>query len=89
MEVSPTEPAARDYFLHVLRTTGKTPVVPIVELMETEDNLGVLIVDGEQTYEVNFATIGRLTGHLRVVDSAGEIIVDKDLAFDLSGAGQE
>ena len=88
IEVSPAEPAARDYFLHVLRTAGTTPVAPIVELLRTEDNLGVRIMDEGQTYEAHFAITGRLTGHLRIVDSAGEIVVAQELAVDPLRANQ-
>jgi heparin/heparan-sulfate lyase len=87
VEVSPAEPATRDYFLHVLRTAGATPVVPATELLPDADRLGVRIVDQGQTYEVHFATTGRLTGHLRIVDGAGKTVADQDLAVDLPKDG--
>lgn len=89
VEVSPAEPVTRDYFLHVLRTAGTTPVVPATELLQDEERLGVRIMDEGQAYEVYFSTIGRLTGHLRIADSAGKIIVAKNLAVDLSGSVQK
>ncbi|MBC8232481.1 hypothetical protein H8E77_23275 [bacterium] len=46
-------------------------------------------MDEGQAYEVYFSTIGRLTGHLRIADSAGKIIVAKNLAVDLSGSVQK
>ncbi|MFQ6040656.1 MAG: heparinase II/III family protein [Candidatus Poribacteria bacterium] len=83
VEVSPSQPAKRDYFLHVLRTSGTTPIVPSTELLRTENSLGVRIVDEGQIYEINFAITDRLTGHLRILDSGGKIILARDLAVDL------
>ncbi len=82
VEVSPAEPATRDYFLHVLRTAGTTPVAPTVEPLQIEGGLGVRVVDREQTYEVRFSTTGRLTGHLRIVDGEGKVVVDGPLAVE-------
>ena len=89
VEVSPTEPAARDYFLHVLRTANTMPVFPHVEPLQDDDRLGVRIMDTEKTYEVLFTTSGRLTGQLRILNNAGEIIVEQNLAVSPSNPVQK
>ncbi len=79
VEVSPAEPATRDYFLHVLRTAGESPVAPTVEPLQVDDGLGVRILDGGQRYEVRFSTTGPLTAHLRIADADGKMVVNRDL----------
>jgi len=82
VEVSPAEFAKRDYFLHVLRTAGTTPVTPHAEPLQGDDRLGVRIIDDGKTYEVRFAITGSLVGHLRIVDNAGRIIIEQELSAD-------
>ena len=80
VEISPEINGQRDYFLHVLRTAESSPVTPVVELLQSEDSLGVRIKDNGYTYEVHFTRNGELKSRIYITDSSGNTIVNDQIA---------
>jgi hypothetical protein len=79
VEVYPTQPATRDYFLHVMRVLPKADDEPgEVAGKETPDRAEATVTLRGKTYTIAFAKTGAVGGHIRIADSAGKVLADSD-----------
>ena len=80
LEVEPTSPAARDYFLHLLCITDEgTREMPPAERLEEGNRVGARITLGGREVMVLFNKTGPLGGHL-TISEGGKTLHDADLA---------
>ncbi len=74
IEVSSTEQAERQYFLHALiADDADAPMEQSVELIQAEGQLGAVIRSSDGAAKVLFTAEGDLTGTLELTDAAGSI----------------
>ena len=71
VEVSPAQPAARDYFVHVLYTHPPDDPAGGASATMGDDALQVRVADQGHVYEVRFNATGPLHGSLAITDAAG------------------
>ncbi|HUT33702.1 MAG TPA: heparinase II/III family protein [Planctomycetota bacterium] len=82
IEVLPAKPAARDYFLHVLRVQAddKDEAGEVALAGDTADRAEAKVVLGGRTYLIAFNKTGQVGGHIRITDAAGKVLADRDFA---------
>ena len=82
VEVYPTQPATRDYFLHVLRVLSNPGDEEGTVTLErnTDDLAEAKIVLAGNTYLLSFPKKGPMGGHIRITDAAGKVLADTDFA---------
>lgn len=84
IEVYPAKPAARDYFLHVLRIQGTKDDEPgSVRLNDAADQAETTIVLGGRIYRVAFAKTGAVGGRMRITDTEGKVLADRAFATQI------
>jgi len=81
LEISPSRPATRDYFAHVLfATSADDATYPDVRVSADEAQMTTTIKHQEKTYVVTFSKEGPLTGRVRITGPGGEVLTDGELA---------
>ena len=81
IEVYPAKPAVRDYFLNVIRVQPTdTAPTGAVHLDDSPDRAEARVVLRGKTYSIAFAKKGDVGGHIRITDTAGKILADRDFA---------
>ena len=79
LEVSPSQPAAEDFFLHVLQVGGDDIAAPdAVTLIRETDLLGVRVRAEGREYTAMFSTRGEARGRLRIVEK-GRVVEEKEV----------
>ncbi len=80
VEISPREPAKRDYFLHVLcaPATGVTQR-PEARVQESDGKVTVTVTWTGGTVTCTFPKTGELVGHVAISNADGAVLVDDDL----------
>jgi hypothetical protein len=74
VEVSPSQPATEDIFLHVLETDGDEIASPdAVSLTRESGHVGVLIRAQGREYQVTFSTSAP-SAHLRIAEHGGTVL---------------
>ena len=90
LEVSPTQPALRDYFLHVLyATSSEDKTVPVTTMTQDANRVTATVAQGGKTWTVTFNKTGPLVGSLRITDQAGNVLVDRALAREVVLTNQQ
>ncbi len=78
VEVTPSEPRREDVFLHVIQVGDRSlQAMGTIELVETDNDVGLRLATGSQTWEVTFNTSGDPGGHIR--RTGGRIALARDL----------
>ncbi len=82
IEVHPAKPAARDYFLHVLRVQGDEgdEKGEVTLARETDAVAEAKVVLAGRTYLIAFNKTGEVGGHIRITDAAGKALAESDFA---------
>ncbi len=82
IEVTPAKPAARDYFLHVMRVLRSDDDEPgqVTLTRDADDRAEAQIVLAGRTYTLTFNKTGEVGGHIRITDAAGKVLADRDFA---------
>jgi len=85
IEVYPAAPATRDYFFHVMRVQTDDTAEPgtVALARDDKDSAEAKITVEGHTYFITFAKTGPIGGHIRIVDSAGKVVADKDFAKEI------
>jgi len=80
VEVSPTQPAGRDYFVHVLCTPAKGVAErPRTTLTQDEKEVVVTVTWAGRTTTVRLRKTGKLEGKLLITDADGKELLKDDL----------
>jgi len=79
IEVYPDKPATRDYFLNVIRVqpTDDAPAGD-VHMDDSPDRAEARVVLRGKTYSITFAKKGPVGGHIRITDTAGKVLANRD-----------
>ncbi len=81
IEVYPAKPAARDYFLNVIRVlTTEGAEEGSVRLNDAADRAETTIVLGGRIYAIAFNKKGDVGGSIRITDTEGKVLADAPLA---------
>jgi hypothetical protein len=82
IEVYPTKPATRDYFLHVIRMQSNQAEEPgaVALSRDDKDRAEANVVLGGRVYLISFAKTGDTGGHIRITDKAGKVLADRPFA---------
>ncbi|MFQ6132385.1 MAG: heparinase II/III family protein [Armatimonadota bacterium] len=82
IEVSPSRPQTRDYFLQVLLATDATSQEwPNARLTQEEGEIGAALTLDDTAVEVRFTTEGPLTGQVTIRDrGTGQVVVEESLS---------
>jgi len=82
IEVTPAKPAARDYFLHVIRMQADQGDEPgaVALVSDGNDKAEAKVVLEGLTYALTFAKTGEVGGHIRITDTSGKVLADRDFA---------
>lgn len=82
IEVLPTKPATRDYFLNVMRVQAAEGDEPgqVSLVRDTPELAEAQVILAGKTYLVSFNKTGEVGGHLRITDAAGKVLSDRALA---------
>ena len=76
IEISPREPAKRDYFLHVLSAPAKGVTErPQATVTQTDGSVTATVTWAGKTVVVRFPKTGELVGHLTITDRQGKVLV--------------
>ena len=89
LEVSPSAPATRDYFLHVLHAASSTtPTHPTARVSERGKSVTVTVALDGKTAAVTFSKEDPLTGSVRITDRRGNVLAERKLATRIDLAAQ-
>jgi heparin/heparan-sulfate lyase len=78
VEVTPGQPRTEDVFLHVIQVGDRAlAAMDDVELLSADQTCGVRLSAAKETWEVTFATSGKLAGHVR--RTGAQPAIDRDL----------
>jgi len=80
IEIYPSKPATRDYFLNVMRVQASDSDEPgQVTLTRNDANRAeAKIVLGGLTYLISFNKTGAVGGHIKITNAAGKVLADRD-----------
>jgi MYXO-CTERM domain-containing protein len=78
LEISPAVEGARDYFLHLFRTTDASDTTwPTAEVTDSASQISVVVTVGTRTYSVGFRKEEEPGGHFTARDSASGATCDQ------------